>query len=138
MAAQFKIINQEQIGNTSVIEKAPATVIENFTLATLDAWGLLITATAASVSLVAVIAVLSDTEVLVCKDKTAVLEMTADAVFAKSYRNTEVDLAIDGAGNQLVDINASTTDVLKVLASNWPARVWTTKVLVRINKMIEC
>lgn len=138
MISQFKIFSQEQIGNTAVIEKAPATVLDTMTLGALDAGWLLIKATAASTSLVPIIAVLNDTQVLVSKDKSAVLEMTSDAPFAKAMRNTEIDLAIDWSGNQLADVGASFTDVLKVLASNWPERVGTTKILVRINKFIEC
>jgi hypothetical protein len=80
----------------------------------------------------------TDTEVMVLTDPTAVFEGTADAPFAKTMRNTEVDIAIDGAGNQTIDVGATLTDVFKVLATKDAGTVGeATKVLVKINKPIS-
>ncbi len=135
----FNIVRQDRDGSTAVVEKdALTTDIVQGQFATIDpATGLAIKATAASTSIMYVLSVISDTKVLVSKDLSAVFEGTADAPFAKTFRNTEVDIAIDGDGNQLIDIEASTTDVLKVVSSEDGGTVGeTTKVLVTINKPV--
>ena len=56
---------------------------------------------------------------------------TSDAVFAVTYKGTEVDLT----NAQLIDVGASSTDVLKVGISTTAGTVdATTEVEVRINK----
>lgn len=122
---------------TGILEKDPATTLEQGQLCSIDAGGLAIKTTALSTEVALVMAVLSDTRVQVMADDTVVLKGTADANFAKANRNTEVDVAIDGSGNQLIDLGASSTDVLKVLASEEAGTVGSTlNVLVRINKPI--
>lgn len=136
MAPQFRIVRQEQPTNTAVLEKAAATEIDPFSFVSLDANWLAIKATAATTNLLPCIAVLSDTKILVSIDASAVLEMTADAVFAKNMRNTEIDIAIDWDWNQLADVGASATDVLKVLGTEDAWVVWVAKVKVKINRPI--
>lgn len=136
MVSQFKTINQRDNANTKILYKEPATVLEGFTFWAIDAGWFIVKATAASPKIIAILAVLSATEVLVSIDETQEYEMTSDAPFTESMRGTEIDLIIDGNGNQIADVGASTTDVLVVMAWNWPWRVWATKVLVKINKMI--
>jgi len=137
MASQFRPTKQRDQANTNTLYKAPGTVLEGFTFWALDADGLLIKATAASTRIIAILGVLSATEVLVSIDATEEYEMTSDAPFATSMRGTEIDIIVDGSGNQLADLWASTTDVLVVMAWNGPLRVGETKVLVKINRMIR-
>ncbi|MCP3683066.1 MAG: hypothetical protein GY861_10280, partial [bacterium] len=131
---------------TAVLEKDPTTVLEQGQFCTIDAaTGLAVKATAASTSIALVIAtpetgsgLLADNKVQVSADFNAVLVGTADAPFAKTNRNTEVDIAIDGSGNQLIDIAASTTDVLVVLASEDAGTVGSAEeVLVKVNKPLS-
>jgi hypothetical protein len=106
-------------------------------MVTLDAGGLAIKAVAASTSLAYVVSVPTETTVQVNADPTQVYVGTADANFAKAMRNTEVDLAIDGAGNQLIDVGASLTDVFKVVGAIEAGTVGSTlEVQVVINKPI--
>lgn len=63
-------------------------------------------------------------------DSDIILEGTADAVFAVSYKNTEVDLT----AAQLIDVGESTYDVLIVDGSENAGTVGsTTDVRVKIN-----
>ncbi len=121
-----------------VLSKENATVnIEAGDFCTIDpSTGLAIRATATSTQLAYVYAVDNEKNtVLVEAGSDVVYEGTADANFAIINTNTEVDLAIDGGGNQLIDLGASTTDVLKVVATKDAGTVGSTKkVLVKINK----
>jgi hypothetical protein len=142
----FKILRRDRDTRTAVLEKDPTTVLEQGQFCTIDATtGLAVKATAASTSIALVIAtpetgsgLLADNKVQVSADFNAVLVGTADAPFAKTNRNTEVDIAIDGSGNQLIDIAASTTDVLVVLASEDAGTVGSAEeVLVKVNKPLS-
>jgi len=142
----FKILRRDRDTRTAVLEKDPAVVLEQGQFCTIDAaTGLAVKATAASTSIALVIAtpetstgLLADNQVQVSADFNAVLVGTADAPFAKTNRNTEVDIAIDGSGNQLIDIAASTTDVLVVLASEDAGTVGSAEeVLVKVNKPLS-
>jgi len=136
----FKVVRQNgHSASTAILEKDAATTdIVQGQFCTLDAGGLAIKALAASTQIALVMSVIDDTHVMVLADPTAVIEGTADAAFAKAMRNTEVDIAIDGGGNQTIDVGASTTDVLKVLATEDAGTVGSVeKVKVIVNKPLS-
>lgn len=139
----FKLLRRDRDSRTTVLEKDPATILEQGQFCTIDvATGLAVKAGAAATSIALVIAtpetsdgLLEDNQVMVSADFDAVLVGTADAPFAKTNRNTEVDIAIGGGGEQLIDIAASTTDVLVVLASEDAGTVGSElEVQVKVNK----
>lgn len=133
----FKIHNTGPTYRTQELEKASATVIEAGDLVTLDAGGLAIKAVAASTAIAFCPGGAGDweTTVDIAVDPELILSGTADANFAKANRGTEVDLV--GTTTQLIDIGASTTDVLKVLPGTNAGTVGAaTNVLVTINKPI--
>lgn len=133
----FKIVRQDRDPSTAVLEKDVATTdLDSGLFCAIDANGLAVKADATSTEIAYVYDVISETEVLVAKGNNLVLEGTADAPFAKTNRNTEVDIAIDGSGNQLIDLGASTTDVFKVISSTDAGKVGETTVRVVINKPI--
>jgi len=137
----FVVKRQNSDGaSTSVLEKSAATTdIVQGQFCTIDAaTGLAIKALAAHTSIAYVMAVLSSTRVLVLNDASTVFQGTADAPFALTQRNTEVDIAIDGSGNQTIDVGASATDVFKVISSEDAGTVGSAlEVLVMINKPIS-
>ena len=137
----FNVVRQNgHSASTAILEKdALTTDIVQGQFCTIDATtGLVIKAVAASTQIALVMQVIDDTHVMVLADPTAVIEGTADAAFDKTMRNTEVDIAIDGAGNQTIDVGASATDVLKVLATEDAGTVGSVeKVKVIVNKPLS-
>ena len=132
----FKIHSTGAANKTVVLAKASATVIEAWDLVALSS-GLAIKGIAASTALAYTEAWAGDgeTEITVIADPELVLSGTADANFAATMRGTEVDLV--GTTTLLVDVGASTTDVLKILPSANAGTVGaTTEVLVKINKSL--
>ena len=135
MAADFKIISTGVNNRTMQLEKASATVIEAGDLVTLDANGLAIKAVAASTQVAFTEAGAWDgeTTIDIIVDDNLVLSGTWDAVYAEAQRGTEVDLV--GTTTLLIDVWASTTDVLKILPSTDAGTVGaTTDIRVTINK----
>lgn len=135
MAKIFRIYNTDISHNTKVLEKASATVIAEGSLVALDAGGLAIAAVAASTAVGYCETGGADgvTEIIVVTDDRLILSGTADAVFAKANRWTEVDIT----AAQLIDLGTSVTDVLKVLPSLDAGTVGSIeKVKVRINKSL--
>lgn len=136
MAKIFRIYNTDISHATKPLEKASATVIPEGSLVALD-WGglaILATATSTAVGYCETGGADGDTEILVVTDDRLILSGTADAVFAKSMRGTEVDITTT---TQLIDVGASLTDVLKILPSTDAGTVGETeKVRVRINKSL--
>ena len=122
------------------MQKDSATVLNAGDFCSIDVNGLAVVADATSPVLAYVMANAKawDETVYVLSDYTfAYFVWEADAVFANSYRNTEVDLVINSWVQQ-IDINATTTDVFKVVWGTDAGTVWeTTKVKVRLNKPIS-
>ena len=134
----FKIVSTFSDTRRITLEKASATVIEAGDLVTLDAGGLAIKAVAGSTKLAftEVGAGNGVTTMTVVSDERVLLEGKGDANFAKANRGAEVDLVVNGT-NQEIDLGASTTDVLKVDASNTAGTVGSAdKIRVTINKSI--
>ncbi len=132
----FEIKSSGSSDNNLVLAKASATVIEAGDLVALSSW-LAIKAVAASTAVAYTEAGAGDgeTEITVSADPELILKGTADANFAATNRGTEVDIV--GTTTLLIDLGASTTDVLKVLPSANAGTVGaTTDVLVKINKTL--
>lgn len=135
----FTIVQRGPNSTTATLAKASATVIEAGDLVALDAGGLAIKATAASTQVLYTEtgAANGDTEILVITDTDLILRGTADANFAASNRATEVDIVVTW-NNQLIDLGASVTDVLKVVPDSKAGTVGSANnVLVRINKTLS-
>ena len=118
------------------LEKNPA-VTDNLVgqAVTLTAWGLATPAVAASTA-VAICVQDINGKIGVVANEDAVFTGTWDAVFAKTNRNTEVDLVIN-SWVQEIDLWASTTDVFKILATENAGTVWSDKLIkFRINKTL--
>ena len=131
----FKILTPNTVP-MKTLEKASATVIEQWDMVTLDAWWLAIKAVAGSAKLAYAMADWLDweTELTVCADEDATFEWTADANFAKANRWTTCDLVW---ATQLIDLWATVTNVFKVLPSVDAWTVWaTTWVKVKINAFL--
>lgn len=133
----FKVHNSGGVNRTKTFLKASATVIEAGDFIALTS-GLVVKASATS----AAIAYCEGgapawvTEIQVNVDPNLELSGTADANFAATNRGAEVDLVVS-SGAQLIDIGASTTDVLKILPSADAGTVGsTTNVVVKINKPV--
>lgn len=122
-----------------VVPKAALTTdIEAWDFITIDANGLAVRADATATQLAYVQAV-NNTEntVTVEAGSDVVYQGKADAPFAESNRNTEVDIAIGGSSEQLIDLWASSTDCLKVVSTIDAGTVGSAdKVLVKINNPI--
>ena len=134
MAKDFTIKDGEQI-RTRRCTIASATVIEAGDLVTLDAGGLIIKAVAASTAVAYAVeaSAVGDTVIEVTVGNDFTLTGTADANFAVTDKGLEVDLV--GTTTQLIDLGASTTDVLKVSIAEDAGTVGaTTDVEVKINK----
>ncbi len=101
----FKPLQTTSTTNYVVLEKDPAVVLEQGQFCTIDvATGLAVKAGAAATSIALVMAttetsdgLLKSDEVMVLADANVLLVGTGDAPFAKTMRNTEVDIAIDGS-----------------------------------------
>ena len=132
----FEIYRSGSSDNNMVLVKGSATVIEAWDLVALSS-GLAIKWIAASTALAYCEAGAAawETEVTVNVDPELILKWTADANFTAVMRGTEVDLV--GTTTLLIDVWASSTDVLKILPST---DAWTigsaADVLVKINKLI--
>ena len=73
------------------------------------------------------------TDILVVTDTSVIFEGTGDAVFAVTQKGTEVDLV--GTTTLLIDVGASSTDVLKIEIDENAGTVGSTDdIRVRINK----
>lgn len=122
------------------IEKDSATVIPKKSFVALDAGGLAIPAdeTSTQIAYTEEGAEAGTTSVDVHVDSEVLYRMDSDAAFAKTNRSTEVDIIIDGSGKQLIDLDASTTDVLKVMPQNGPEKVGElTDLIVKVNKPLS-
>jgi hypothetical protein len=111
----FKVVEEPKTGlRTTICTIATATVIEAGDLCELSA-GLPIkgTATGAKVAFSPFACASGDTQIELTVGNDFVLEGTGDAVFAVSYKGTEVDLVVS-TGVQLIDVGESTTDVFVV------------------------
>ena len=129
----FRLNDGEQV-RTKRCVIASAEVIEAGDLVTLSS-GLIIKAVAAStaVAYATEASAVGDTLIDVTVGNDFTLRGTADANFAVTQKGTEVDIV--GTTNLLIDVGASTTDVLKVgIASDAGVVGATTNVEVRINK----
>ena len=133
MAKDFTLKDGEQVRSKRCVIDS-ATVIEAGDLVTLSS-GLIIKAVAASTAVAYALtgSAVGDTIIEVSQGNDFTLVGTADANFAVTHKGTEVDLV--GTTTQLIDLGASTTDVLKVgIAEDSGTVGATTKVEVRINK----
>ena len=133
MAATFKLKNGEQV-RTVLAAKGSSTEIDAGRLVTLSS-GLIVDADESSTAVAFLTrdAVDGETtcEVTVGNDFT--LTGTGDAVFAATQRGTEVDIT----AAQLVDVGASSTDVLKIgVAADSGTVGSTADIEVKINKPI--
>lgn len=129
----FELKDGEQV-RTKRCVIASATVIEAGDLVTLSS-GIIIKAVAASTEVAYAIeaSAVGDVLIDVTVGNDFTLKGTADANFAVTQKGTEVDIV--GTTNLLIDVGASTTDVLKVGIGEDAGTVGaTTDVEVRINK----
>ena len=134
--ANFNIYRTTTQSNNVELEKASATVIPAGSLVTLDAWGLAIVAVAASTAVAYTDSGAwdGDTKVSIIIDNDLILSGTWDRAFAKTDRAQEVDI---DTTNQTIDLDASVTDVLRVLPSEDAWEVGSTdEILVKINKSL--
>lgn len=138
MALNFiPVKRQKDVATEVVLKDAATTDILPGQFCSIDpTTGLAVKAIATSSNLWYVVAVNDETnEVTVEADPKVVYQGTADAPFAQTNANTEVDIAIDGSGNQVIDLGASSTDVLKVVATKDAGTIGSAeKVLVKINQ----
>jgi hypothetical protein len=134
MAKDFKIVGGLDGVPTVKATIASATVIEPGDLVTLDT-GLIIKAVAASAAIAYAPNGSADgeTEIDVTVGNDFLLEGTADDDFAVTDKGIECDLV--GTTNLLIDLGASSTDVLKVDISQNAGTVDSAdNVRVKINK----
>jgi hypothetical protein len=133
MARDF-ILKDGQMFRTKRCVKASATVIEAGDLVTLSS-GLIIKAVAASTAVAYAPdgAAAGETDIDVSIGTDFTLIGTGDAVFADTMKGTEVDIV--GTTNLLIDVGASSTDVLKVAIGQDAGTVGSTaNIEVKINK----
>lgn len=133
MSVDFKAIGQYE---TIIVPIASATVLEAGDLGAI-ASGLIIKGVAASTELCFIPKGSADgeTEVEVTLGRVKLIG-TGDAVFAAAQRGTEVDIV--GTTNLLIDVGASTTDVLRISAKQDAGTVGSTdNIKVEINKPIN-
>jgi hypothetical protein len=133
MAADFKAIGQYE---TVLATIASATVIEAGDLVAMSS-GLIIKAVAASaeVAFAAGASAVGDTKIEVTNGRVDLIG-TGDAVFAVAQKGTEVDIV--GTTTLLIDVGASTTDVLRISAKEDAGTVGSTDdIKVEINKPIN-
>jgi methionine aminopeptidase len=132
MAQDFKLISNADTVKATI---ASATVIEVGDLVAMDA-GLIIKAVAASTEVAYAVtpSAVGDTEIEITRGRVELLG-TGDAVFAVAQKGTEVDIV--GTTTQLIDVGASSTDVLKISAGTDAGVVGSTdNIRVLINKPI--
>lgn len=114
---------------------ATATVIPAGKFVALDT-GLIVEADASSAAIAWTPkgSVAGETEIEVTTGNDFTLKGTADADFAVTQKGTEVDLVVTD-GNQLIDVGASTTDVLRVgIGINSGVIASALDIEVKINK----
>lgn len=131
----FKLRNGEQV-RTVICKKESATVLEAGDIVDFDGSGYIAKANASSTAIAycpkGAAAGVTDVEVTVGNDFELV--GTAAHVFAITYKGAEVDLVMSGA-TQLIDVDASATDVFKVAIDKEAGTVGSTaSVVVKINK----
>ncbi|MCP5375238.1 MAG: hypothetical protein H6743_03990 [Rickettsiaceae bacterium] len=133
MARDFRL-KDEQMLRTKRCTIASATVIEAGDLVTLSS-GLIVKAGAASTAVAYAPDGSADGETVidVSIGNDFTLVGTGDAVFAASMKGTEVDIV--GTTNLLIDVGASSTDVLKVGIGQDAGTVGSaSNIEVKINK----
>ena len=132
----FRLKNGEKVRTTTAL-KASATVIEAGDLVAMESEsGCLIKGTAASTALAWCPngAASGETELEVTVGNDFTLVGDAENVFALTQKGTEVDLVISST-KQLIDNNASSTDVLKISVGKDAGVVGAEEnVEVKINK----
>jgi len=131
--ADFKAISEYETIPATI---ASGTVIEAGDLVELDT-GIVIkaTATAAAVAFAPQGSADGETEIEISKGNVELVG-TGDAVFANSYKGTEVDIVVT-TDVQYIDVGESTYDVLKVSASTDAGTVDSaSNIKVFINKPI--
>jgi hypothetical protein len=129
----FRVRNSENL-RTMPCAIASATVIEAGDLVTLSS-GLIIKAVAGSTAIAYAPdgSANGETSIDVTIGNDFQLLGTGDANFAVTQKGTEVDLV--GTTNQLIDVGASTTDVLKIAIDQDAGTVGSTEnIAVKINK----
>lgn len=138
MAANEWTRKKDDKGLKTITAKiASGTVIAAGRLVELDT-GLIVdgTATGAALAWCPVGSASGETEVEISAGNDFTLLGTGDAAFAVTQKATEVDLKID-TGVQQIDVGASSTDVLKIQASQDSGVVGSTdNIEIRINKPI--
>ena len=134
MRQQFTVESVNNEIKTGTFEKETATVIYPGTFVALDANKFIVPATATSTAIWACVSV--DGNKVKILDHEVPLKVVSDVPFARIYTNNEVDLTIDGSGNQVVDLDASTTDVFRVIGWIDENVIGTNLVTVKINKPI--
>lgn len=132
----FRLKDGEKI-RTTIATKASATVIEAGDLVAMQSEnGLIIkgTATSAALAWAPNGAASGETEIEVTVGNDFTLLGTNENVFAATHKGDEVDLIISGS-DQLINDDASSTDVLKIGISKTAGTVGSTAdVEVKINK----
>lgn len=130
----FKVVGDE-ILRTVICTIASATVIEAGDVCELSS-GLPVkgTATGAALAYSPFACASGTTQIELSVGNDFVLEGTADAVFAASYKGTEVDLVVTSTV-QYIDVGSSSTDVFLVDISENAGTVGSaSNVRVKINK----
>lgn len=130
-------VDQNTALEQKTFEKASATVIADNSLVSEDS-GLIIAAVDASAKLAYCVggAISGETTVDVIIGNNFEIEINADEAFAKTHRDTEVDLVVSGT-EQKADLGASTTDAFRVVGDLTAGTVGSlSNVRVRINKPI--
>lgn len=133
MAVEFKAIGQYDSVLATI---ASATVIPAGALVAVSS-GLIIKAVAASTAIgfTPTGSAVGDTQIEVSNGRVELIG-TGDAVFAVAQKGTEVDIV--GTTTQLIDVGASTTDVLRISAKEDAGTVGSTSdIKVEINKPIN-
>lgn len=117
------------------LEKSPLVAITQ-QFVELDVNGLAVDATATSTAIAFVVAggELGSSRVQVVTDPNTVFVVDTDRALVDTDRNKEVDLVIV-SGKLVVDLDASTTDVIRTLGIDTFAQT-TTRVLCVINKPV--
>ena len=130
----FKVVYSPASVLTRKCTIASAVVVEAGDMVALSS-GLIIKAVAlsAAIGYAAEASPDGSTSILVVTDTNVIFEGTGDAVFAVTQKGTEVDLV--GTTTQLIDVGASSTDVLKIEIDENAGTVGSTdNIRVRINK----
>lgn len=135
----FRLYEERDASRALPIPKDPAVAIEGGRLVTVDVNKLAIEADATSTAVAYTQdgAPVGQDYVNVIFDPKVLLVGTADANFASTDLYLEVDVVMSGS-DQLIDLGASTTDVLKVIPNAFDTGVnvvgQAEDVLVKINK----